>query len=129
MVHTGRKMCGSARRLAKRARAPDARSVPYTGTRAPYETHGTANVAKMTREERRMIDAWDNAGNTGETIYWDRVRHYTRIRMMARRSGMHVHDGPAAHDVRPLDGTTIHNTPSRSAREFVRQLNIERMNS
>ena len=126
MVHIGRKMCGNARRLAKRENAPATRSVPTQTTPPTYEARGTANVAKMTMREREMIDAWDNTGTTGNTVVWNARTHCTALRMMARRSGMHVHDGLARHDVRVIEGNTVHPTVTRSAQEFVRQLHIER---
>lgn len=129
MVHTGRKQCGNARRIAKRVHAQDARSVPTQVPAPTYEVRGTADVAKMTKRERQMIDAWDNAGTTGETIEFNRATRYTDIRVMARRSGMHVYDGKAAHDIRAIQGNTINPTVSASAREYVRQLHIERRNA
>jgi hypothetical protein len=124
MVHV-RKQNGNARRLAKRATRPNRRDCLASPPASPpvYVPHGTSCQSASTRRARQVIDAWDNTSTVGETIYWR--NGYTHLRTMARRSGTHVHDGPVAHDVRPIDGNTVHNTASRSAREFVRQLRIE----
>ena len=131
MIHKGRRQNGNARRLSKRAHRPDTRDCLVSPPASPpvYVTRGTSCQSSSTKRARQVIDAWDNMGNTGETVYWDRATGYTRLRMMARKSGTHVHDGPVAHDVRPIDGRTVHTTQSASAREFVRQLRIERNNS
>lgn len=127
MVHVGRRHNGNARRLAKRATRPDRRDCLASSPASPpvYVTRGTSCQSASTKRALQVIDAWDNTGNTGETIYWR--DGYTHLRMMARKSGMHVHDGPAAHDVRVIEGRTENPIASTSAREFVRQLHISRM--
>lgn len=129
MVHTGRKMCGNARRIAKRATAPATRSVPTQVPSPTYEARGTADVAKLTKRERELLDAWDNTGIVGNTVEWNKSTRCTDIRVMARKSGTHVYDGPVAHDIGPIRGRTENPIASTSAREFVRQLHIERRNA
>ncbi len=126
MVHTGRKQHGYTRALAKRVHAPAIRFVPWDGSFTPCAPHGTTVPAKMSKHDREMVDAWDNTGGTGNTVKYNRYTRMTELRMMARRSGMHVHDGPARHNIGPLKGSTVHESVSASAREFVRQLHIER---
>ena len=122
-VYRGRKQCGNARRLAKRAHAPDARSVPTQIPVPTYEARGTACVAKITKQERIMLDAWDNAGTTGDILVW---RGYSKLHTLARQSGTHMCDGPVAHDIRAIEGNTVDPIANAGARGWVRQLHIER---
>lgn len=102
-VHKGRKECGRERMLRARKTRPPPRKVPSNIVQEPFTEPGFHEPARETRRARRLRTAWDNDGKTGDIITWNRATCMSNLHRLARKSGSHVHDGPARHDVRPIE--------------------------
>lgn len=100
-VWKGRKENGRARMLRARANRPPPRTVPSSIVQKGFEPHTHGPCAQSNRE-RRVIRAWDNKRTTGEIVVWNRETCMSNLHQLARKSGNHVHDGPARHDIRPV---------------------------
>lgn len=66
----------------------DARSVPGGHKVTGLCTHGTTERARANPGERKLLEAWDNQGGTGNTVEWVRAKvgekyGHTRLRKMA----------------------------------------------
>lgn len=84
------------------------RPVPWDdkgeGLHAGFRPHGSTERAKMNAHERKMIDAWDNTGGTGNTVQW--VKSRTCLRRMPRKKSSDKYDG-RTHDVGPVEPVAV----------------------
>ena len=102
-VHKGRKEDGRARMLRARKSRPPPRAVPSSIVQEGFVEPGFHEPARSTKRADRVVRAWDNDGVTGEIVTWDKDTCMSSLHKLARKTDSHLHDGPARHDVRPIE--------------------------
>ena len=101
-VWRGRKENGRARMLRARENRPPPRSVPSSIVQKGFEPN-VHEPSRPSARERRVIRAWDNMQGVGEKVVWNRDTCMSNLVEQARKSGAHVHDGPARYNVGPIE--------------------------
>lgn len=81
---------GMRHRKKRRARQADVRRVPGGSKVEGLCRKGTTRPARPTARERTLLDAWDNAGGTGNTVIWKGGR--TQVRKMAPTGDKPLHE-------------------------------------